>query len=81
MSDITPTENFGVSVEQTDAGWVVVADADGERKQIGDAHPDREQAEQYATHMGSAADRFTGAAEVVEPDPAKYPGDGDPSRP
>ena len=80
MADLSPTEDFDVSVEKQDAGWVVIGTADGERKQIGEAHPSKEEAETYAKHMGDAADRFTGAAQVAEPGPAKYPGDGDPSR-
>lgn len=64
-------------VEQEDSGWVVVADVEGERKQFGDPHPSKEHAETYAEHMFAGSDRWTGAAEKVDPDPIKYPGDGD----
>lgn len=70
-----------VRVEQEDSGWVVVADVDGARKQFGDPHPDKEQAELYAQHMFAGSDRWTDAAEKVSPRPEKYPGDGDPSVP
>ncbi len=80
MAENEKVENVDVRVEKQDAGWVVIADVDGERKQIGAAHPSEQEAQTYADHMGAGVDRFTGAAEESAPDPAKYPGDGDPTR-
>lgn len=82
LPDTAPaTKALDVRVEEEDAGWVVVSDVDGERKQFGDAHPDREQAEFYAKHMFASSDRWTDAAEKDRPRPETYPGDGDPSVP
>lgn len=80
-NEATDTPSLDVRVEQVDAGWVVVGEVDGKSQQFGDAHPDREKAELYATHMFSAADRWKDAAEVDRPRPESYPNDGDPSRP
>jgi hypothetical protein len=66
--------------EHPDGGWIVMGDVDGQRKQFGDVHPDKDKADFHAKHMFDGADRWTGAATETEPDPAKYPGDGDPSQ-
>jgi hypothetical protein len=75
MSTENKVENLDVRVEQQSAGWVVIANLDGTEKQMGAAHASREEADVYAKHMFSGADRWTGAAEKVDPDPM-YPGDG-----
>lgn len=62
-------------VEHPKGGWIVVANAGGERRQFGKVHPSKEHADFYAKHMFSGADRWTGAAHVVPPDPERYPGD------
>ncbi len=80
-NDASERSALDVRVEEDDTGWVVVADVDGERKQFGDAHPDREQADLYAHHMFSGSDRWTGAAEVDRSRPETYPNDGDPTSP
>lgn len=80
MADSDEVENVEVRVEREDAGWVVIGDVDGERKQFGAAHPSQAEAQTYAKHMSAGMDRFTGAAQESAPDPAKYPGDGDPAR-
>lgn len=56
-------------------GWVVCANTGGERKQFGGVHASKDEAEFYAKHMFSGADRWTGGGRIVEPDPEKYPGD------
>lgn len=82
LPDTAPdTKALDVRVEEEDAGWVVVADVDGERTRFGDPHPDREQAEFHAKHMFAGSDRWTDAAETDRPRPETYPGDGDPSVP
>lgn len=78
MTDNEHVENYDVHVENQDRGWMVVGVFDGERKEFGDPHPDKETAETYAKHMFSSADRWTDAASKVDPEPAKYPGDGQP---
>ncbi len=75
MDDDSKVGEMDVRTEQNDSGWVVVADIDGERKQFGDAHPSKEEADLYATHMFASADRWADAGEKVAPDPEKYPGD------
>lgn len=60
---------FDVRVEAESGGWVVVGDVDGQRKQFGEPHASKEDADKFATQMLDASDRWTGAAEVVEPDP------------
>ena len=66
MSQSEPVENFDVSVEESDRGWIVVIDADGVRKEIGDPHPDRESAEFYAKNVSDGAERWDGGAAVDE---------------
>lgn len=73
-----PTEHIDLDVEVAQTargGWVVLANAGGERKQFGDVHSSKKEAEFYAHHMFDGADRWTHAARVVPPDPEKYPGD------
>lgn len=68
--------DLDVEVAQTDrGGWIVVANASGERKQFGGVHSSKKEAEFYAKHMFSGADRWTHAARVVQPEPETYPGD------
>ena len=52
----------------------------GQRKQLGAPHSSQKEAAFYAKYMFSGADRWTDAAQRVEPDPVKYPGDGEPTR-
>lgn len=52
-----------------------MANASGERKQFGGVHSSKKEAEFYAKHMFSGADRWTHAARVVQPEPETYPGD------
>ena len=66
MSQPEPVENFDVTVEESDRGWIVVIDVDGERKEIGDPHPDRESAEFYAKNVADGAERWDGGARVEE---------------
>ena len=58
MSQPEPVENFDVSVEETDRGWIVVSTVDGVRKELGDPHPDQKSAEFYAENVSSAAERW-----------------------
>lgn len=76
MSPENKVDDLDVRVEKRPAGWVVLADVEGTEQQIGDAHPNREQADTYAKHMFSAADRWANAPEQVDPEPQRYPGDG-----
>ena len=62
-------------VEHPKGGWIVVGNAGGERKQFGAVHASKAEAEFYAKHMFSGADRWTGGGRIVPPDPEKYPGD------
>jgi len=71
---------LGARVTHESSGWLVVADVDGRRKQFGGPHPSRKEADFFAKYMFSGADRWTGAAQRVEPDPMKYPGDGEAGR-
>ena len=59
-----PVENFDVSVEKTDRGWIVVATADGERKELGDPHPDRVSADFYAQQVSAGAEMWDDGAQV-----------------
>ena len=68
--------DLAVEVTQTArGGWVVIANAGGERKQFGGVHSSKKEADFYAKHMFSGADRWTHAARVVQPEPDTYPGD------
>lgn len=74
--DIVDHIDLDVAVaEHPKGGWIVVANAGGERKQFGGVHASKSEAEFYAKHMFSGADRWTGGGRIVPPDPEKYPGD------
>lgn len=75
MSANHHVDDFDVVVEKQDAGWAVITVADGVRSLIGH-HPDRESAQFAARHIERGATRYDHAAQEVEPEPAKYPGDG-----
>ena len=64
MNQPEPVDDFEVTVEETDRGWIVVSVADGVRKELGEPHPDRESAEFYAKNVSSGAEMWDGAAEV-----------------
>lgn len=75
MSESQPTDLDVEVVEHENGGWVVIGNTAGERKQFGDVHASKDEAEHYARHMFAGADRWTGAAQEVAPDPIKYPDD------
>ncbi|WP_133119177.1 hypothetical protein [Mycolicibacterium agri] len=71
MADLPYVSEFQVKVEQHESGWDVVTIADGERSVISQ-HPDKTAADYAAEQIQRTATRHLGAAQQVEPDPAKY---------
>lgn len=57
-----PVEQFEITVEESDRGWLVVGDVDGERKVFGSPHPDQDKARFAAEQIRSGAVRWDGAA-------------------
>lgn len=67
-------DDFAVSVEEHDEGWVVVKTANGEQTVV-DTHPDEKSARLQADQFEDAATRYDGAVREEEVPPT-HPGKG-----